>query len=417
MSIATKLGLAFGAQYSDPFRSKRGSLWMDRSYYDSAWKLNAEAACTHVTPPQPVSTPVAVPAAQANTEISSPVANELTAARAADGAADPVTLDIQPVQLEIPPTQMLPILQKVESKVLTTQAAVPLRSTETKACQAEVTGTASIGVGTDAPSTPVKANIDSPVGSSVTTEKVIDEIHRKIQLANVHAVALDDLHHQLTRHEALLEQNIQLSCQPPALGLKANASTGSSDLESVSKRELAIHLYTLRNQVEDLFHRVEAREQQFDRQIANQRKEANKKKLTVHIVKDYDEDPVPYRKPPFARMNDAITDTTSSFIATTASTSTSSSRARGRNARRRNSSSILTELNVELESPYSTSTSFSSSTHSIATEPVKSIPLSSVTSSNSSISEAAAKAFWARRQNPPPRPISSTETSTSSSYR
>lgn len=134
--------------------------------------------------------------------------------------------------------------------------------------------------------------------------EIVDCILHKIQIQNVRAVALDDLIQQLTKNIPSLESNGGAQKPVETKEKVASPHSLSGGIDGNSKRELSIHLYSLRDQVQQLATQVDAREKVFQRRLREYSAKRNEsRKVTVEIVKGYDDDPKPYKKPPFRSAN------------------------------------------------------------------------------------------------------------------
>lgn len=273
---------------------------------------------------------------------------------------------------------------------------------------------------------------------------VVDCIMRNIQAHNVHAVAIDDINQQLTEgisspgsSPAALPQRVATAPSQGSTIPPVQPPFNSLESDDSAKRELAVYLYGLRDKVQQLQSQLDAREVVIERKLRQNRKRESpaSRKITVEIVKAYDEDPVPYKKPPYrppqersvkensennrtsvsARSPSAVSpshrDTTrassklSSDIVTEISFDAERERPtpRGRSL----SSSSLSSLVVSASKKWtkkepSSSSSLSSATVSKKSSGFRSETISSKSSSSSSksrisIDEQVAKEFWARR--------------------
>lgn len=134
--------------------------------------------------------------------------------------------------------------------------------------------------------------------------EVVDCIFHKLQAQNGHAVGRNDSIQQLTTYTLPPDRKNEAAKLIEIKEKVGEPSTMPSELDENARRELAIHLYTLRNQVQELATELDARESLFQRQIRSYSAKTNEsRKITVEIVKDYEVDPVAYKKPPFRLAN------------------------------------------------------------------------------------------------------------------
>lgn len=128
---------------------------------------------------------------------------------------------------------------------------------------------------------------------------VVDCILKKIQVHNVHAVALDDLIQQLTKHIPSAEQ-AEAPATPARKPDNGETQKSHENLDTRTKHELAIYLYGLRDEVQRLATQLDATENSFQRSLREHAlKRNNTRKIEVEIVRGYEEDPIPYKKLPF----------------------------------------------------------------------------------------------------------------------
>lgn len=132
---------------------------------------------------------------------------------------------------------------------------------------------------------------------------VVDCILKKIQVHNVHAVALDDLIQQLSKHIPSTEQ-AEIPAKPTRTQDDGATQQSHGDLDFRTKHELAIYLYSLRDEVQQLTTQLDATEKSFQRSLREHASRRNNtRKIEVEIVKAYEEDPIPYKKLPYRPAN------------------------------------------------------------------------------------------------------------------
>lgn len=534
MSIATKLGLAYCAWHNDPYRSRREVILTDhltssnispvhrvqpsswfteivaQQYYASIKEIQdienkeKERIMEHVeresdhTPGkfrQKLSPPATTTSEKPNVIQQCPINEEV--------------VSIQPVieePLMVHDNKDDTIIQENETRETNNNSQAPGEEepliVPVKARVTEEIGisahpfTIDVGTEMDNEIEPELEKGDLSAESEVCglipvncVSEVVDRIIQRIQEHNVRAVALDDLNQQITENIRTASSpnkvvnNTSTSftehshSNPPKQDIAPTAPYNSNPdkLDDSGKRELALHLYALRDQVHHLQQQLETREQVLQRQLMQRQRMQKTKKVTVEIVKGYEEDPVPYKKPPFRLAqkrdetgemqnetyeedfeessmtrkslssdhsistsllsSDPVTEITShvtkpstprghrAFSSSSSSTTTtllSSASSvkwppRRRNPPQQKVSSAARSLSSDHSSTFENSSRMKS--EGFISETVTSSGTSSSSTSHISIDEAAAQDFWARRLKPQPKnvsPSSSTYSDTTS---
>eukprot|EP00796_Vickermania_ingenoplastis_P008263 gene8263-5783_t len=426
MSIATKLGLAYGAHHRDPYQSRRGliindprrlvrptssgakpSAWLtdmlsvywqnDAKQKDETKSDPAMAMCSREVQvsPEDLGPSEAVEAVEVELAQPPPTRVSMTApAQPTEEGVDPIvpqveepstTVDAKPspqggVQAEDlhPSTQGSPTAPERHPLTVTAETGVWAHQTTVDA------GTEMLPDGIEAEDRlkqyrhEAEGELRGVIPAGCLSE-VVDCILNKIQTQNVMAVALDDINQQVTEHVSQPPKKEKSSTHPAPRAASPCAS------DDPSQRELAIYLYSLRKQVVELQSQMDAQEAALQRELRQQKKKggSSSKRITVEVVKAYDDDPVPYKKPPFRLAHRPGGDSDAYEMAfDDESTHLTSSRTSRSAVSSHSSSGISTEISNKKSNSIASSI-HSSSSSSIKWPGQKKIPAHQMSSSSS----------------------------------
>lgn len=348
MSVATKLGIAYSSYYCDPYYTKRELTWADysskrltdkggnswlHSLLSSPVEPEKEKPAHTIQEELPVHETVELSCEGNKDVIETPggdgdttkkiVENENLIERPAlvnlednalkdektgdnevpiDITSDSVVVNATSVENEVPPPAKLSA--NVEVADISVSAHPLTRDAQT---EPPVFDDDPLGASQD--ETRKFDAVSELKGMIPVTclNEVIDCIMRKIQEQNIKAVALDDMNRTIAENFEVpetVEKNKRQASKEVWGSNKIHSSVVCRDPEEGIKQELAIHLYSLRDQVKQLQKELDAREAKQKLAHLRQKNNGNQvKKITVEIVKGYEEDPVPYVKPPFTLAN------------------------------------------------------------------------------------------------------------------